>query len=193
MPAVRLSIAAACIAALLAALLAGCGEEPKSTLTSPEQARAALRDAPPPLAALYAQGDALLDGGTEAYDRQIAALKGHPIVVNKWASWCTPCRQEFPYFQQMALRNGRRVAFLGINAGDSPDNAKEFLQEFPVPYPSFEDPDEDIARSAGAPAGYPITLFYDADGKIVYRHQGGYATEAKLQEEIDRYALGKQG
>lgn len=180
----------ACVLALVAAASGGCGDEPKSTLTSPEQARAALRGAPPPLRSVYARGGELLDGGTEAYDRQIAALKGFPIVVNKWASWCTPCRQEFPYFQQAAVRNGTRVGFLGINAGDSRDNAQDFLGEFPIPYPSFEDPREEIARSAGAPAGYPITLFYDADGKIVYRHQGGYATAAKLQEEIDRYALG---
>ena len=63
------------------------------------------------------------------------ALKGTPIVINKWASWCHPCLAEFPIFQQVATERGKSVAFVGINGSDSTDPAKAFLAEHPVPVP----------------------------------------------------------
>ena len=84
------------------------------------------------------------------------SLRGYPVVVNVWASWCGPCRFEFPHFQRAAAAYGKRVAFLGIDSQDSDDAAATFLREEPVPYPSYTDPDEEIAdehrrhaRSAG--------------------------------------------
>ena len=62
-------------------------------------------------------------------------------------------------------------------------------KEFPVPYDSVEDPSEKISREIGAPKNYPITLFYDAQGKRSYIHQGGYNDEAGLLKDIERYAL----
>ncbi|HYW05571.1 MAG TPA: TlpA disulfide reductase family protein, partial [Longimicrobium sp.] len=123
-------------------------------------------------------------------ERRIAGLKGTPIVVNKWASWCGPCRAEFPYFQSAAGRLGKRVAFLGLNAGDNRENALRFLGRFPLPYPSLEDPDERAAFALGASSNFPITLFYDAAGKQTFAHQGGYATEDALVRDIERHALG---
>jgi hypothetical protein len=79
------------------------------------------------------------------------------------------------------------VAFLGLNSGDNHGAAAEFLREFPVPYPSYEDPDEKIARAVKAPANYPITLFIDARGETAYIHQGGYRSEADLASDIERY------
>ena len=77
------------------------------------------------------------------------------MVVNKWASWCGPCRFEFPFFQEVAAERGDEVAFIGIDSDDSEDAARTFLDEFPVPYPSFSDPDEEIARALDAPASSP--------------------------------------
>ena len=59
-------------------------------------------------------------------------LRGHPVVVNKWGSWCGPCRAEFPYFQRQAIEHGKKVAFLGVDGKDNDANAEEFLKEFPV-------------------------------------------------------------
>jgi cytochrome c biogenesis protein CcmG, thiol:disulfide interchange protein DsbE len=150
-------------------------------------AKRELAGAPAPLAALHKQSAELLGGGVPAFEKRLAELKGHPVVINKWASWCNPCRAEFPVFQQLATERGREVAFLGLNAGDSEQPARKFLSEYPIPFPSYEDPDEEIARELKAPANYPITLFVDARGKTAFIHQGGYTSKQQLAADVDRY------
>jgi cytochrome c biogenesis protein CcmG, thiol:disulfide interchange protein DsbE len=151
------------------------------------RAKRQLAGAPAPLAGLHEQSAQLLHGGRSAFRRRLAALRGYPVVVNKWASWCTPCRTEFPIFQHQATLKGKRVAFLGVNAGDSLDPAKRFLRGMPVPFPSYLDPDEDISKWMRAPANYPITVFFDGRGKSVYVHQGGYRRESDLAADMRRY------
>jgi cytochrome c biogenesis protein CcmG/thiol:disulfide interchange protein DsbE len=112
-------------------------------------------------------------------------------VVNAWASWCGPCRFEFPYFQRAAAEYGKRVAFLGIDSEDSDDAAATFLAEAPVPYPSYTDPDKAVRESFGAGLGLPDTAFYDRDGRLVYLKQGPYDDLAELRGDIRRYALGR--
>jgi thiol-disulfide isomerase/thioredoxin len=175
----------------LAAVAGGCGAEvgpgnPASKATDYERA---LAGAPPPLADLYDHGNELLPGGLAAYEKRLEELRGHPVVVNKWASWCGPCRAEFPFFQSLAARHGKRVAFLGVDADDSDDAARTFLRELPLPYPSYSDPDLEISDEIGAEAEFPATAFYDAGGELVYLHRGGYQDQADLAADIDRYAL----
>jgi cytochrome c biogenesis protein CcmG/thiol:disulfide interchange protein DsbE len=152
-----------------------------------QQAKRELAGAPAPLAALHAQSAELLGGGRAAFEKRLAALKGRPVVINKWASWCNPCRAEFPVFQELATERGREIAFLGLNSGDSKDPARKFLGEYPVPFPSYEDPDEEIARAIKAPANYPITLFVDKRGKTAFIHQGGYTSKQQLAADVERY------
>ena len=154
----------------------------------PDYARA-LAGSPAPLAALHAQADRLLPGGTAAYEKRIAALRGYPVVVNVWASWCGPCRFEFPVLQKLSARYGKRVAFLGVDSQDSDDAASTFLKEAPVPYPSYTDSDKKIAESLHATLGLPDTAFYDRDGKLVYLKQGPYTDPADLEADLRRYAL----
>lgn len=130
----------------------------------------------------------LLDGGLEAYEKRIESLAGTPIVVNKWASWCTPCRQEFPMFARQARRLEGKVAFIGVNAKDPGDAAARFLAQSPVPYDSYRDPDQKIARSFRGDRFFPTTAFYNRDGVIVDIHQGGYQKEKDLVADLRRYA-----
>jgi len=177
----KITLAIACMA-----LVAGCSsDEPESAAKAGDRPA----NAPPKLAKLNDQASQLLDGGLPAFEARLRELRGYPVVVNMWGSWCPPCRAEFPYFQKQALERGAEVAFLGINSQDPESAAREFLDEYPVPFPSYKDPDLKLAAEIGGGVGFPITVFYDKRGKKAYVHQGGYASEAKLAEDIERYAL----
>lgn len=175
------------------ALLAACGSgesagNPDSRL-SLEQARAPIEGAPPQLAAIRKQANELLDGGTSAFDERLAGLEGNPVVVNKWASWCGPCRIEFPHFQSQAAKRGDEVAFIGVGANDSEAALATFLDQLPLPYPTYLDPDLEIAQQLGGPPqAFPATAFYDSAGELVFTHNGLYTSEQDLAADIDRYA-----
>ena len=154
------------------------------------QAKQQLAGAPAPLAALHDQADELLEGGPDAFQKRLRELRGHPVVINKWASWCGPCRAELPILQEIATERGKEIAFVGVNARDKRPAAERFIARYPAPYPSYEDPDETIARTLKAPSNFPVTLFVDADGKTVFTHQGGYRSEADLNADIDKYLSG---
>jgi cytochrome c biogenesis protein CcmG/thiol:disulfide interchange protein DsbE len=165
-------------------LVAACGSNRKPTedvSTGPTGPKA--------LRQLKAQANQLLDGGPAAYKGRLGQLRGYPVVVNQWASWCNPCRDEFPFFQRLAKKYEGRVAFLGVDSQDARDDAADFLKEFPVPYPHYYDSDTAVARTFGGGRAWPTTAFYDRSGKLTETHFGAYATEAKLEEDIRTYAL----
>lgn len=149
-----------------------------------------LQGAPPQLAALYSRANTVVGGSTKAFQHQLADLKGHPVVVNKWASWCGPCRQEFPIFQHVATKLGKHVAFMGINANDHDTAARNFLRSEALPYPSFSDENLAISGKLGIVPIFPTTVFFDAKGKRQYIHQGYYTSTAQLTADIRRYAIG---
>jgi thiol-disulfide isomerase/thioredoxin len=186
----RLLVALIATLAALAAASSGCGEDtPAGEAVS--QASAADIDAgslPPALGDLVTQSGELLGGGAEAFQRRLDELRGHPVVVNKWASWCAPCRAEFPFFQSQAAKRAGEVAFIGVNSSDNAGDAAAFLDEYPVPYPSYEDPELEVADVFNGVAAFPTTAFYDERGELVYVKQGGYASEDLLAEDIERYA-----
>lgn len=185
-------VAGGALAALACATaIGGCGrDEPSPAREAGKAARAAtaLRGSPPKLAAIHRQANRLLPGGDSGFEARLAELRGYPVVVNKWASWCGPCRHEFPFFQSQAVKRGKRVAFLGVNSNDGPDSARDFLKRFPVPYPSYEDPKLEVAAVFKAPTEFPATAFYDRRGRLAFVKKGGYDREAELAADIRRYA-----
>ncbi|HEX3693314.1 MAG TPA: TlpA disulfide reductase family protein [Solirubrobacteraceae bacterium] len=191
----RATLLLACLA--VAALVAvGLTQLPKSSpsetfvpMTAGEQATL-LSASPSPLAALHRQGGRLLGGGTRAFAARLAALRSYPIVINKWASWCVPCRAEFGAFQRVAARYGRRVAFLGLDSGDSSRAAAlAFLRAHPVSYPSYYDPSGALGARVTDSSFTPVTLFVPLRG-VPFPRQGQYPSAAKLEEDVLRYALG---
>ena len=152
-----------------------------------EAARQELSGAPEPLAALYGRANTIAGGGRQEFEATLRSLRGHPVVINKWASWCGPCRAEFPTFQQVAAERGREVAFVGLNSRDVRGAALRFLDEFPLPFPSFEDPDAKIARALDSPSNFPVTIFMDESGETVFVHQGSYRSRADLAADIDEH------
>jgi cytochrome c biogenesis protein CcmG/thiol:disulfide interchange protein DsbE len=175
-------------AALLVVSVVGLGlrQAPRAEharqLSLLEQQRS-VQGAPPLLALLHRQAGQLLPGGETAFRRQIRSLRGFPVVVNIWASWCPPCRQEGPLFQQVSSEFGRRVAFIGVDSNDAAQDARSLLERIPVTYPSFSDPSEREARRLGL-AGLPATVFYDRRGNQLVIHQGQYRTAADLRAAV---------
>lgn len=173
----------------LVVVLVVAGRKDSATVAAPAAAAPAVaaRSVPRQIAANAAQANQVVDGSIQD---KLAQLEGVPVIVNQWASWCPNCKQEFPYFQQLARTYERRVAFVGLDSQDKRGDAEAFLRGFPVSYPSLYDSSAEQARSIGGGQGWPTTFFYDRTGRQTYVRQGGYTTLASLQADIERYALG---
>lgn len=181
-----LAAAAVIVALIVGILQSGGGHDNPSAGVAPSPAAAsrALAGSPAPLADLHDKANALLP--IAGLDAQIKALRGYPIVLNVWGSWCNPCREEFPVLQRVSAAEGKRVAFIGVATQDSKENAGAFLRKHPVSYPSFMDFDGKAADGFGV-IGAPATIFFDKRGRRAYFHQGKYATDADLKADIKRY------
>jgi thiol-disulfide isomerase/thioredoxin len=145
------------------------------------------RGVPSQIAANARQANQVIDGSIKD---KLGQLKGVPVVVNQWASWCPNCKQEFPLFQRLARTFRSRVAFVGLDSQDKRGDAQSFLRSFPVDYPSIFDPSAEQARSLGGGQGWPTTFYFDHTGRETYVRQGGYTSIALLRADIERYALG---
>jgi thiol-disulfide isomerase/thioredoxin len=150
-------------------------------------AKQELASAPAPLNGLYAQANTLIGGGKTAFDQRLADLKGTPVIVNKWASWCGPCQAEFPVFQEAAKEHGKEIAFIGLNSHDEEPAAKRFLSTRPLPFPSYTDPHDKIATERKLAVGFPMTMFVGRDGKVAKIHTGPYTSEDALTQDIKQY------
>lgn len=177
--------------ALLAAGLAlvACGSEEFPSDAVPPPGEIPEVEANGELGRLVERGNQILDGGLGAFEMQLERLRGDPIVVNQWASWCGPCRFEFPFLRNLAVKYGGRVAFLGVDSEDDRDAAETFLRGMPTPHPHYFDPDTEIARSFGGGRAWPTTAFYNSAGELTFTHQGVYEDEAALEADIKAYAL----
>jgi cytochrome oxidase Cu insertion factor (SCO1/SenC/PrrC family)/thiol-disulfide isomerase/thioredoxin len=149
-----------------------------------------LAGSPAPLAALHRQADQLL-GGEPALAERIRALRGYPIVINAWGSWCEPCRAEFGLLAVAAARYGRQVAFLGADVNDDPGDARAFLAQHPVSYPSYQMSSAELAGIVPSGiVGTPTTIFLSRAGGLAYVHTGQYESQGALDGDIETYALG---
>lgn len=188
-PLTILAVLAAVVALVIGVVQTSGGDDPVPPRAAPSAAATdeALRGAPPKLAAVHRQANELLP--VEGFEDRLRELRGHPVVVNVWGSWCTPCREEFPLFRRVALATGKRVAFLGLATQDAEEAAGAFLADNPVSYPSYMDFQGETATELGV-IGAPATIFYDARGRRSYFHQGKYEADADLLADIERYAGG---
>ena len=115
---------------------------------------------------------------------RMSGLLGRPRLINVWASWCPPCRDELPWLQRAA--DTGEVAVLGVDAEDRTDAAADLLAALEVSFPSVFDPANEFARSLGVPTK-PTTVFVTAEGEIAYVKAGSFTSFDDLAEQVDTY------
>lgn len=200
----RLSRVAAALAAS-AVLLAGCGGraggETAASPGAPHPPRTATPSASPSLVA-KARLAPCPHVRSDSSDTKSAALpvvtlpclgKGPavpmsglrgPVVLNLWATWCGPCRDEVPLFQRLHA-SGAKVRVLGVDSQDSgPNAALWFAIDRKLHYPNVYDAGGRLAVAARAGKGLPVTLFVDRTGKVVYKKFGPYRSYAALTADV---------
>jgi cytochrome c biogenesis protein CcmG, thiol:disulfide interchange protein DsbE len=192
-------------AAVAVSCLAGCTSSTQSTgfpsfPRSPDHARlvAAAKLEPCPATSGSAASGGLpavtlpcLGDGPAVH---VAALRGTPTLVNLWGSWCGPCQQETPYLQQAHARLGAAVRFLGVDTADNPDSALDFAAHVrpAMRYPSVVDENKDVLLGVHGPTAVPMTLFLDAQGRVVHLSIEAYDSVDAVLADVSRY-LGVRG
>jgi len=181
-------VATIAIAAVAVAFASGGGgdSEGSSAVSARRPLNAKLRSIPKPLAENVSLGNQIIDEGVPALQDRLAGLRGYPVVVNQWASWCPPCRAEIPLFQKAAKQFQEKVAFIGIDMQDSRGAAEDFLSELPMPYPSIWDPDAAAISSLGGGQVSPTTALVDKRGNVAFTRQGQYPDLPTLKADIKR-------
>ncbi|MGZ5400241.1 MAG: TlpA disulfide reductase family protein [Nocardioides sp.] len=190
-------------AALVAALLVLTGCSGASTLSSPGPARIDVDT--PELREMKADagvepcragdGEPIAGGLPEVTlpclgggdDVDLSALRG-PMVVNLWASWCGPCREEMPILQAFHERYGDQVPVLGIDYQDQQvTGAMELVSETGVTYPLLADPQSALDGATPFPRmqGLPFLAFVDADGRVVHREFVVLESQRQLLDMVD--------
>lgn len=174
---------------LAVAAVAGCGSQAHAGGPTAAQAAAALRGSPAPLAAVHRQAGELLAGGVPAFEARLRALRGYPVVVMQWSSWCEGCEADLGDFQAISAQLGRRVAFIGIDVDDSSSAAHQALRQHPVSFPSYLDHDRAIALALSPiwSEYAPITYFYPRGGGKPEVYAGPFPHLSFLRGEIRTY------
>lgn len=127
------------------------------------------------------------DGGTFGSDD----LEGAPVVVNFWASWCIPCREEMPLFEETWKRyRGQGIQFVGVAVRDSPQKAEAFAEKLGITYPIIFDPDLELLEQVTDLDGLPLTFFVQSDGTLLEiegreSSQIGAVSEEQLIDAIE--------
>lgn len=120
-----------------------------------------------------------LDGGTVT----LSELEGRPVVVNFWASWCHPCREEFPLIADaLETYADEGLAVVGVTYRDIESDSRGFVEEMGAIWPQGVDEDNEVARAFGVRA-IPQTFFIDRDGTIAAR-VFGFSSERALEEPL---------
>ncbi len=117
---------------------------------------------------------------------RLAGLRGRPVVLNLWASWCEPCRDELPLFADLAGAAGSSLRVLGVAVQDDPGAALSLLTDSDVHYASVRD-DEAATKAPLRWTGLPMTVFVDADGVITHTQRGIISSEEQLRGLVQEH------
>jgi cytochrome c biogenesis protein CcmG/thiol:disulfide interchange protein DsbE len=178
------------VAVLAAGLLAaGCTADEPPAHATPPPAQAFVLPGCPAQATQSTSPSALPDlelpclGGGGANEIPLRRLTGRPTVLNLWASWCAPCKEELPAFARLARDAGSRVRVLGVATKDIPARAVEYAGQTGLPFPSLQDDNGDLLRALRR-VGPPVTVLLAADGSVAEVYQGTPLTDTTLRKLV---------
>ncbi|MER7334541.1 MULTISPECIES: TlpA disulfide reductase family protein [unclassified Micromonospora] len=112
-------------------------------------------------------------------------LRG-PAVVNVWASWCPPCREELPAFQRLSERAAGRLQVIGVNSQDARESAQSIGEDFGIRFPVLFDQGESFKRALNRNA-MPLTVFVDGQGRVRHVDTSGALDDARLAELVRQH------
>ena len=165
---------------LLALAVAGCGSKP-STAQVADTAEAAVTEIGPRPGALAPGFTAnLLDGESMDLDD----LRGRPVILNFWATWCGPCRREMPLLEEIGPGTKADIAILAVNYGEAVETVSAYVNDKDVSLPVVLDPDLSLARTYLI-YGMPTTFLVDAQGVVQAVHTGEL-TEDMLAQFVEK-------
>jgi thiol-disulfide isomerase/thioredoxin len=126
-----------------------------------------------------------LDGSSEI---NYHSIKG-PIIINVWASWCTGCKEEMPYFVDLYANPvfiSGEIKLLGIDVDEkNADSGPNFIKSHGMSWPHLEDTDSRSKLVFGP--GVPVTYFLDKNGEVIHKHIGAYRSKSQLYEAVEKY------
>lgn len=114
----------------------------------------------------------------------LSSLEGRPVLLNFWASWCPPCKDETPLLQQASEDYAGEVAFVGIDTRDSRTDALQFVEQYGVTYPQVFDEGEQLYTRYGL-TGQPESFFIDQNGIVIRHVPGGLVRKSDLYQYLD--------
>lgn len=110
--------------------------------------------------------------GLNGPSRRLSSFRGKPLIINVWASWCGPCRQEMGSLERLAWHDeGRHFQLIGISTDDYPDRAKAFLRQTNATFNHYIDKALELENMLGANR-LPLTILVDAQGRVLSKHYG---------------------
>jgi len=119
----------------------------------------------------------------------LSEFRGKPLIINVWASWCAPCREEMGSLDRLARRHGKHFNVIGISTDDYSDRAKAFLQKADTSFPHFIDSKLFLENMLGADR-LPLTLLIDAQGRVLHKVYGSREWDSPEAAEAIGKAFG---
>ena len=169
---------------LLAGLLLGVALGALVLLTGPGQPGTRERRLPPSVGSVAPDFSLKKLGGG---NQKLSDLKGKPVVINFWATWCPPCKEEMPLLQRYASQYGEQMVLLGVDYAEQEPVVQEFVDTMGITFPILLDGDGSVSNLYFV-RNYPTTFFVDAEGVVRAQHLG-LLTEEMLQKYLKTIGL----